>query len=162
VVDKFPGNFFLLGLIHAALPRARIIHMQRDPRDTCLSIYFQQFEAANTYANDLQDLAHYCGEYRRLMRHWSAILPGDVLLHVPYERLVMDTETWSRRMVDFVGLEWDARCLDFHRTERSVVTASRWQVRQAMSTSSVGRWRNYEPYLGPLAALNPDSGVPAK
>jgi tetratricopeptide (TPR) repeat protein len=162
VVDKFPGNFFLLGLIHAALPRARIIHMQRDPRDTCLSIYFQQFEAANTYANDLQDLAHYCGEYRRLMRHWSAILPGDVLLHVPYERLVMDTETWSRRMVDFVGLEWDARCLDFHRTERSVVTASRWQVRQAMSTSSVGRWRNYEHYLGPLAALSPDPGVPAK
>jgi len=81
---------------------------------------------------------------------------------VPYEQLVMDTETWSRRMVDFVGLEWDARCLDFHRTERSVVTASRWQVRQAMSTSSVGRWRNYEHYLGPLAALSPDSGVPAK
>ena len=162
VVDKFPSNFFLLGLIRAVLPRARIIHMQRDPRDTCLSIYFQQFEAANTHANDLQDLAHYSGEYRRLMRHWSATLPGDVLLHVPYERLVMDAETWSRRMVDFVGLEWDARCLDFHRTERSVVTASRWQVRQAMSTSSVGRWRNYEHYLGPLAALSPDSGVPAK
>jgi tetratricopeptide (TPR) repeat protein len=162
VVDKFPSNFFLLGLIHAALPRARIIHMQRDPRDTCLSIYFQQFEAANTYANDLQDLAHYCGEYQRLMRHWSATLPRDALLHVPYERLVMDTEAWSRRMVDFVGLEWDARCLDFHRTERSVVTASRWQVRQAMSTSSVGRWRNYEHYLGPLAALSPDSGAPAK
>jgi tetratricopeptide (TPR) repeat protein len=162
VVDKFPSNFFLLGLIHAALPRARIIHMQRDPRDTCLSIYFQQFEAANTYANDLQDLAHYCGEYQRLMRHWTATLPGDALLHVPYERLVMDTEAWSRRMVDFVGLEWDARCLDFHRTERSVVTASRWQVRQAISTSSVGRWRNYEHHLGPLAALSPDSGVPAK
>ena len=162
VVDKFPSNFFLLGLIRAALPRARIIHMQRDPRDTCLSIYFQKFEAAYTYANDLQDLAHYCGEYQRLMRHWSATLPGDALLHVPYEGLVTDTEAWSRRMVDFVGLEWDARCLDFHRTERSVVTASRWQVRQAMSTSSVGRWRNYERYLGPLAALSPDSGVPAK
>jgi len=162
VVDKFPSNFFLLGLIRAVLPRARIIHMQRDPRDTCLSIYFQQFEAANTYANDLQDLAHYCGEYQRLMRHWSATLPSDALLHVPYEHLVTDTEAWSRRMVDFVGLEWDARCLDFHRTERSVVTASRWQVRQAMSTSSVGRWRNYTHYLGPLAALSPDSAVPAK
>jgi tetratricopeptide (TPR) repeat protein len=155
VIDKFPTNFFLLGLIRAVLPQARIIHMQRDPRDTCLSIYFQQFEAANAYANDLEDLAHYHGEYQRLMRHWSNTLPTDALLHVPYERLVADPETWSRRMVDFVGLPWDARCLDFHRTERTVVTASRWQVRQVMSTSSVGRWRNYEQHLGPLAVLRP-------
>jgi tetratricopeptide (TPR) repeat protein len=155
VIDKFPTNFFLLGLIRAVLPRARIIHMQRDPRDTCLSIYFQQFEPANTYANDLEDLAHYYGEYQRLMRHWSNTLPTDALLHVPYERLVVDPEAWSRRMVDFVGLPWDARCLDFHRTERSVVTASRWQVRQPMSTSSVGRWRSYEQHLGPLAVLRP-------
>jgi tetratricopeptide (TPR) repeat protein len=154
VIDKFPTNFFLLGLIRAVLPQARIIHMQRDPRDTCLSIYFQQFEAANAHANDLEDLAHYHGEYQRLMRHWSNTLPTDALLHVPYERLVADPETWSRRMVDFVGLPWDARCLDFHRTERTVVTASRWQVRQVMSTSSVGRWRNYEQHLGPLALLH--------
>jgi tetratricopeptide (TPR) repeat protein len=157
VIDKFPANFFLLGLIRAVLPRARIIHMQRDPRDTCLSIYFQQFEAANAYANDLDDLAHYHGEYQRLMSHWSDTLPTDALLHVPYERLVADPEAWSRRMVDFVGLPWDARCLDFHRTERTVVTASRWQVRQVMSTSSVGRWRNYEQHLGPLAVLRPES-----
>jgi tetratricopeptide (TPR) repeat protein len=157
VIDKFPTNFFLLGLIRAVLPRARIIHMQRDPRDTCLSIYFQQFEAANAYANDLDDLAHYHGEYQRLMRHWSNTLPTDALLHVPYERLAADPEAWSRRMVDFVGLPWDARCLDFHRTERTVVTASRWQVRQVMSTSSVGRWRNYEQHLGPLAGLRPES-----
>ena len=156
VIDKFPANFFFLGLIRAALPRARIIHMQRDPRDTCLSIYFQQFEAANTYVNDLDDLAHYYGEYRRLMRHWSATLSGGALLHVPYEGLVQDPETWSRRMVDFVGLPWDARCLDFHRTERAVITASRWQVRQRMSKSSVGRWRSYEQHLGPLAALRPE------
>ena len=156
VIDKFPTNFFLLGMIRAVLPRARIIHMQRDPRDTGLSIYFQQFEAANTYANDLDDLAHYYGEYRRLMRHWSNTLPTDAVLHVPYERLVADPEAWSRRMVDFVGLPWDARCLDFHRTERTVVTASRWQVRQGMSTSSVGRWRSYEQHLGPLAALRPE------
>jgi tetratricopeptide (TPR) repeat protein len=153
VVDKFPTNFFLLGLIRAVLPRARIIHMQRDPRDTCLSIYFQQFESANNYANDLQDLAHYHGEYRRLMHHWCNTLPSDALLHVPYERLVAEPEAWSRRMLEFVGLPWDARCLDFSRTERTVVTASRWQVRQVISTSSVGRWRNYQRHLGPLAAL---------
>jgi tetratricopeptide (TPR) repeat protein len=157
VIDKFPTNFFLLGLIRAVLPRAHIIHMQRDPRDTCLSIYFQQFEAANTYANDLEDLAHYYREYQRLMRHWSNTLPSGALLHVPYERLAAHPEAWSRRMVDFVGLPWDARCLDFHRTERSVVTASRWQVRQVMSTSSVGRWRSYEQHLGPLAVLRPES-----
>ncbi len=153
VVDKFPTNFFFLGLIRAALPRARFIHMQRDPRDTCLSIYFQQFEAANAYANDLQDLAHYYGEYRRLMRHWADTLPNDAMLPIRYERLVEDPEAWSRRMVDFMGLKWHARCLDFHRTERAVVTASRWQVRQGMSKSSVERWRNYEQHLGPLAAL---------
>jgi tetratricopeptide (TPR) repeat protein len=157
VIDKFPTNFFLLGLIRAVLPRARIIHMQRDPRDTCLSIYFQQFEAANTYANDLQDLAHYHREYQRLMRHWCDTLPTDALLHVPYERLVAQPEAWSRRMLEFVGLPWDARCLDFSRTERTVVTASRWQVRQVMSTSSVGRWRNYRQHLGPLASLRPES-----
>jgi tetratricopeptide (TPR) repeat protein len=153
VVNKFPTNFFFLGLIRALFPSAPIIHMQRDPRDTCLSIYFQQFEAANTYVNDLGDLAHYYGEYLRLMRHWASNLPEDAILQVPYERLVEDPESWSRRMVEFVGLEWNARCLDFHRTERSVVTASRWQVRQSMSKSSVGRWRNYEQYIGPLAAL---------
>jgi tetratricopeptide (TPR) repeat protein len=153
VVDKFPTNFFFLGLIRAALPGARFIHMQRDPRDTCLSIYFQQFEAANTYANDLADLAHYYGEYRRLMRHWAETLPNDAMLQIRYERLVEDPEAWSRRMVEFIGLKWDARCLDFHRTERAVVTASRWQVRQGMSKSSVERWRNYKQHIGPLAAL---------
>jgi hypothetical protein len=153
VVNKWPTNFFFLGLIHAVLPRAQIIHMQRDPRDTCLSIYFQQFEAANTYANDLDDLAHYYREYERLMNHWASTLSKDAMLHVPYEQLVEDPESWSRRMVEFLGLEWNVRCLDFHRTERAVVTASRWQVRQGMSKSSVGRWRNYERYIGPLAAL---------
>lgn len=153
VVDKLPTNFFFLGLIRAALPGARFIHMQRDPRDTCLSIYFQQFEAANSYANDLQDLAHYYGEYRRLMHHWADTLPSDAMLQIRYERLVEDPEAWSRRMVEFMGLKWDARCLDFHRSDRAVVTASRWQVRQGMSKSSVERWRNYEQYIGPLAAL---------
>jgi tetratricopeptide (TPR) repeat protein len=153
VVNKLPTNFFFLGLIRAVLPRARIIHMERDPRDTCLSIYFQQFEAANTYTNDLQDLAHYFGEYQRLMRHWSATLPKDAMLHVPYEQLVEDPAAWSRRMVEFLGLNWDVRCLNFHRTERAIVTASRWQVRQSISKSSVERWRNYDRYLGPLADL---------
>ncbi len=153
VIDKFPVNFFFMGLIHAALPGARFIHMKRDPRDTCLSIYFQQFEAANAYANDLVDLAHYHSEYRRLMSHWRALLPRENLLEVPYEGLVADPEHWSRRMVEFLGLPWDARVLEFSSTPRAVVTASRWQVRQGMLKSSVGRWRAYAPHLGPLAEL---------
>jgi hypothetical protein len=153
VIDKFPVNFFFMGLIHAALPGARFIHMKRDPRDTCLSIYFQQFEAANAYANDLFDLAHYHAEYRRLMCHWRALLPRESLLEVPYEGLVAEPEHWSRRMVEFLGLPWDARILEFSSTPRAVVTASRWQVRQGMLKSSVGRWRGYAAHLGPLAEL---------
>ena len=153
VINKFPTNFLFLGLIHAALPRARIIHMRRNPIDTCLSIYFQHFEAANTYANDLEDLAHYHREYQRLMRHWRAVLPADVMLDVPYEGMVMDLPAWSRRMLDFIALPWDERTLDFHRTARTVGTASRWQVRQKLNTSSVERWRNYERFIGPLKSL---------
>jgi tetratricopeptide (TPR) repeat protein len=156
IIDKFPANFFFLGLIHAALPQARFIHMQRDPKDTCLSIYFHQFEAVNAYANDLGSLAHYYGEYRRLMRHWRALLPREVLLEVPYQGLVEQPEEWSRTLLKFIELPWDARCLDFEHTARSVVTASRWQVRQGILKSSLNRWRNYAAHLGPLAALNPE------
>jgi tetratricopeptide (TPR) repeat protein len=153
VVDKMPTNFAFLGLIHALFPRARIIHLQRHPLDTCLSIYFQNFDAAITYANDLGDLAHYFQEYRRLMRHWRALLPAEVMLEVPYEELVADQEYWSRRMIEFIGLPWDAACLEFHRVRRTVLTASKWQVRQKVSNTAVGRWRNYADHLGPLRDL---------
>jgi hypothetical protein len=150
VTDKLPGNFENVGLIHAALPMARFIHLERDPRDTCLSIFFQGFTAAHTYATDLDDLAHYYREYRRLMTHWRATLPAGTLLDVQYEGLVTDPDAWTRRMLGHVGLPWDARCLEFHRTERSVLTASGWQVRQPLHTSSVGRWQRYQRFLGPL------------
>ena len=153
VVDKMPANFMNLGLIHAALPNARIIHMQRNPIDTCLSVYFQIFSITHSYANDLDDIAHYYTQYLRVMKHWRSTLAPGAILHVPYERLVEESEAWSRRMVEFVGLRWDSRCLDFDRTNRTVVTASNWQVRQKISKSSVGRWRNYEKFLEPLRHL---------
>jgi tetratricopeptide (TPR) repeat protein len=153
VVDKMPGNFMHLGLIHAAFPHARIIHMQRNPLDTCLSIYFQHFNASHDYANDLEDLAHYYTEYFRLMEHWRMVLPEDAILHVPYEGLVDNQEAWSRTMLEFVGLPWDARCLDFHQHVRTVSTTSNWQVRQKLSKSSVERWRNYEKFAWPLLHL---------
>jgi len=150
VVDKLPSNFKNLGLIHAALPGARFIHLERHPLDTCLSIYFQGFTAAHAYASDLGDLAHYYLEYRRLMTHWRATLPAESLLEVPYEALVDDPEHWSRRMLAHIGLPWDPRCLEFYRTERPVLTASSWQVRQPIGKGSIGRWRRYQGHLGQL------------
>jgi tetratricopeptide (TPR) repeat protein len=157
VVDKMPMNFMSLGAIHAALPNARIIHMQRHPIDTCLSIYFQDFGSNMPYANDLDDLANFYREYLRLMRHWRETLDPGVLLDIRYEALVGEQEKWSRRMIEFLGLTWDARCLDFHRTDRSVVTASKWQVRQKINTTSIERWRHYEKHLGPLLPLLADA-----
>jgi tetratricopeptide (TPR) repeat protein len=153
VVDKMPANFLYVGLIHAAFPRARFIHMQRHPIDTCLSMYFQNFFDMGPHANDLGSLAHYYGEYLRITSHWRAVLPATALLEVPYEALIADQHGWTRRMVDFIGLPWDPRCLEFHQTERVVMTASRWQVRQKLNATSVGRWRNYEHYIEPLRAL---------
>ena len=140
-------------LIHVALPQARIIHMRRHPIDTCLSIYFQYFLNIHPYASDLDDLAHYYGQYVRLMDHWRASLPATTLLEVPYEGLIDDQEGWTRRMLDFIGLPWDPRCLQFHQTDRVVITTSRWQVRQKISNESVSRWHNYERFVGPLRRL---------
>ncbi len=157
VVDKLPVNFRNIGLIHAALPGARFIHLGRNPLDTCVSIYFQGFSAAHPYATDFGDLAHYYHEYRRLMAHWRAVLPPQTLLEVRYEDLVEDPERWSRRMFAHIGLPWDPRCLEFHRTARPVLTASNWQVRQPISKGSVGRWRRYERFIGPLRAALGDA-----
>jgi tetratricopeptide (TPR) repeat protein len=158
VANKQPTNFFAVGLIHAAFPEARIIHMQRNPLDTCLSIYFQHLEAANTYAHDLADLADYYRQYQRLMDHWRKLLPPRILLDVPYEELVATPQLWTRKMLDFIEVEWDPRCLEFNRTARTVVTASKWQVRQPMNASSVSRWRSYQRFLGPLISLaHPDA-----
>ena len=159
VVDKMPANFAHLGMIHAALPNARFIHMRRNPIDTCLSIYFQNFHVAHSYANDLEDLAHYHHEYQLLMQHWRSILPPSAILEVSYEALVADQETWSRKMLDFVGLPWDPACIDFHQTNRRVSTFSKWQVRQKISKTSVERWRNYAPFVGPLMHLADASAV---
>jgi hypothetical protein len=153
VVDKMPANFLYLGLIHATFPRARILHMRRHPLDTCLSIYFQNFFNMGPYANDFGNLAHYYEEYLRVMAHWRAILPPTALLEIPYEGLLADQEGWTRRTLDFIGVPWDPRCLDFHQTERVVITASRWQVRQRLNSSSAGRWRNYARHVAPLEYL---------
>ncbi len=153
VTDKMPLNFLHLGLIHVAFPQARIIHCRRNPVDTCLSIYFQKFERHHPYAQDLEDLAFFYGEYERLMTHWEKIFPANVFTEIQYEDMVEDQEGQSRRLVEFCGLEWDERCLYYHSSQRMVKTASNWQVRQPIYKSSKERWRNYQGFIGPLMAL---------
>ena len=153
VVDKMPSNFLKVGLIHAVFPNARILHTMRNPVDTCLSIYFQNFNLGHTYASDLEDLAVYYRQYHRLMAHWRAVLPKEVFLELPYEQLVEDQEGWSRKIIEFIGLPWDERCLEFYKTDRKVGTASNWQARQPIYKTSKERWRNYAPYVEPLLPL---------
>jgi tetratricopeptide (TPR) repeat protein len=153
VVDKSTFNSDHLGLIHAVLPKARMIYVRRDPIDTCLSCYFNQFSSAQNFTLDLADLAHYYREHRRMIAHWRAALPAGTLLEVPYAELVEDQEAWTRKILDFIGLEWDERCMEYHTASRAVLTASFWQVRQQIYDRSVGRWRRYEKFIGPLRNL---------
>jgi tetratricopeptide (TPR) repeat protein len=155
VVDKAPLNADSLGLIHSVFPDARIVYMRRDPIDTCLSCYFQNFSVGLNFTFDLNDLAGYYRQHARLMAHWRAVLPANTLLEVPYEALVSDQETWTRRLIAFLGLEWDTRCLKFNENPRAVVTSSAWQVRQRMYGDSVKRWRHYSRFIGPLHKLDP-------
>ena len=155
VTDKMPGNFLNIGLIHSVFPNARIIHCRRNPVDNCLSIYFQNFAGHHPYSHDLDDLVFYHQEYQRLMAHWREVIPQDRLFEFDYEELVADQEGMSRQLVTFLGLEWEDACLDFDKNERLVKTASIRQVREKIYTRSVERWRNYEPYIGPLLKLLP-------
>jgi hypothetical protein len=153
LVDKATVNCDYLGVIHTVFPQARIIYMRRDPIDTCLSCYFQNFSLALNFTFDLSDLAHYYKEHLRLLAHWRAVLPAENLLEVPYAELVADQEGWTRKIIEFLGLEWNEQCLNFDRTARAVMTASYWQVRQKIYKTSVARWRNYEKFVGPLMGL---------
>lgn len=149
VTDKMPHNFMNLGLIALLFPQARIIHCERDPRDTCLSIYFQSFGWLHPYATDLSHVGFYYRLYHELMQHWKSDI-GLPIMTVNYEDMVNDQERTSRKLVEFIGLEWDENCLKFHRTKRTVATASYDQVRQPMYTKSMARWKHYEKHIGPL------------
>lgn len=150
VTDKLPGNMALVGLIHLAMPRARIIHCVRDPLDTCVSCFTKHFATGHDFSYDLRELGRFYRLYEGLMRHWREVLPPGRMLEVRYEDVVNDLETQARRLVAFCGLEWDAACLRFHEQRRAVRTASLAQVRRPLYASSVGRWRHYQKYLGPL------------
>jgi len=159
ITDKMPANFFYLGLIHLMAPGARIIHSRRNPMDTCLSNFTRLFNHTMEFAHDLSELGRYYRRYRRLMDHWSTVLPERTVLEVDYEAVVEDLEGQARRMIDYLGLPWDDACLAFHRNPRPVQTASIAQVRRPIYRSSLERWRAYEKDLGPLVSA---LGAPAK
>jgi tetratricopeptide (TPR) repeat protein len=149
VTDKMPHNFYLVGLIQLLFPGAKIIHCQRDPIDTCLSIYFQDFSEAHKYAKDLFNIGTHYYQYQRLMDHWKQVLSIPIL-DLNYEDLVSNQESETRRILEFCELEWDDSCLQFHNVKRTIDTASFDQVRQPLYTKSVNRWKRYEAHLDEL------------
>ncbi|HEX9159585.1 MAG TPA: sulfotransferase, partial [Rhizomicrobium sp.] len=150
VTDKLPFNCFRLGAIHALMPNARIIHCQRDALDTCLSIYFNLLQSRVSFAARKEDLAFCYRQYLRMMEHWRKVLPASALMDVQYERLIADREAETRRLIVFTGLDWNDRCLKPEENKRAINTASAWQARQPVYTTSLHRWRHYEPWLGEL------------
>jgi hypothetical protein len=160
VVDKMPSNFALVGFIHLALPNACIVHARRDAIDTCLSCFSLLFAEDQPYAYDLGELGRYYRGYARLMEHWRRVLPPGAMIDIQYETLVGDFENQARRLLAHCGLEWQESCLAFHKTRRSVRTASVAQVRKPLYADSIGRWRPYAAHLEQLLqALELDESV---
>ena len=155
IVDKMPDNYLYLGLITALFPNAVLIHCRRDLRDVAVSCWMTNFRSI-PWANDLEYIATRFAQYRRVMDHWRSVLPA-TLHEVDYEETVSDLEGVARRLVKACGLEWEPRCLEFHRTRRPIRTASVTQVRQPIYTQSLARWRNYERVLADLFARLPES-----
>ncbi len=144
-----PNNFRHLGLIHLMLPRAKIIDARREPMACCFGILKQLFASGQEFAYGVADMARYYRTYLELMRHWEAAMPGCVL-RVQYEDLVEDLEGGVRRLLAHCGLEFESGCLEFHRTERSIRSASSEQVRRPLYRDGLEQWRHYEPWLGNL------------
>jgi tetratricopeptide (TPR) repeat protein len=151
IIDKMPDNIFQLGLIATMFPHARVIFCARDPLDTCLSCYFQRFAEPYVFDTDLDDCADRYRAVALLAAHWQSVLPLRMMT-LSYDALVSDLEGQARRLIAFLGLDWEPGCLDFHTTRRTVRTASWAQVRQPLYQTASGRWRNYRQFLGGLIA----------
>jgi len=148
ITDKLPGNFLRIGFIKTLFPKARIIHCQRNPLDSCISIFFHYFMGLK-WSFELTELGQYYSDYQRLMSHWQNLFPGEIFT-VQYEELVMDQERVSKQLIDYLDLEWDEKCIDFHNNERVVMTPSNIQVRQPMYRDSMNKWKPYKKHLQPL------------
>jgi Flp pilus assembly protein TadD len=149
IIDKMPGNFNFVGLIHAILPNAKIIHSRRHPVETCLSIYRIHFAEGHQWSYNQRELGRFYKRYWQLMKYWREAFPG-VMYEAVYEENVADVETSARQLIDYLGLEWNQNCLEFYNVDRPVKTASVTQVRKPIYKTSTNRWRKFEKYLGPL------------
>lgn len=158
-IDKLPLNYLYSGLIHLALPQAKLIHVRRHPMAACYAIFKQLFQDAYPFSYSLSELGHYYVAYYQLMQHWRQLIPDTALIEVGYEEMVTDTESEVRRVLGFCGLEWEDQCLDFHAQKSASTTASAAQVRQPVHTRSVCQWRNYEKQLQPLKDILIQGGV---
>jgi hypothetical protein len=152
IVDKMPENYFHLGFLSILFPKAKFIHIKRSPLDTCLSCYFTQFSSIN-WAYDFEWIAKRYDTYRKTIALWQSVLPQSSILNIDYENLVHDQETYSKSIIDFIGLDWDPNCLKYYEKERAVQTASVWQVRQPLYKKSIRRWENYSQHIEPLAGM---------
>jgi len=158
VTDKMPANFYWVGLIKAVFPSAKIIHVTRDPMDTCLSNYRNYFSSSgNGHAYDQIDLADFYHQYRQLMHHWYSVFPKEIF-RCDYDQLIANQEDVSRTLIGFCNLSWEPKVLDFHKNERTVKTASVTQVRNKIYTSSVSGWKKYEKHLQPMYELLNEKG----
>jgi len=158
VTDKLPLNFLYCGLIHKALPEAKIIHVTRNPLDACYAMYKRLFRDAYPMSYDLTDLGRYYLAYRRLMQHWNRLLP-DVIYPVAYEDLVANQEATSRSLIKRCDLPWQDSCLRFQDNPAASTTASASQVRQPVYDTSIGKWRHYERELEPLIRILEKSDI---
>ncbi|HEY3782786.1 MAG TPA: sulfotransferase [Fimbriimonadaceae bacterium] len=155
VTDKMPANYLVIGFLHLAFPNSPIIHTRRNPADTCISIYATPNRRPIDFAHDKENITFAYEQYLRLMDHWRKVLPPDRMLEIDYENVVADRDSVTRRVLEYCKLDWDEACANPERNERTVVTPSVWQVRQPIYSSSVERWRHFEPWLGPFARLLP-------
>lgn len=148
ITDKMPYNYFVLPIIYRLFPNARIIHCRRHPLDTCLSCYFQNFTSGNQFSFDLEELAAYYRQYVKIMEYWQEL--GIPTYEARYEEMISSPEEKTRALLDYCGLDWDPKCLQFHRHKRTVNTASYQQVRQPLYSTSVARWEKYRKHIEPL------------
>jgi hypothetical protein len=159
LIDKTPANFLYLGLIHRALPAARVVHLRRHPLDSCLAMYKTLFRMGYPYSYSLEDLGAYYVAYHQLMAHWRTLIPGS-FVDLDYEALVDQPEAAARPVLEYCGLDWEDGCLSFQHNPRPSATASAAQVRQPIHRRSAGRWRQYERQLAPLADMLTRNGIP--
>jgi len=157
-IDKFPMNFMLVGFIVKAFPKAKIIHVTRGPADTCFAVFKQLFGDVYQHSYNQCEMAEHYVMYRNLMEHWHAIMPGKIY-DIAYEDIVTDNQVQARKLIQYIGLDWEDACTSFEKNKAAVATASAAQVRDKVHGRSVGRWKKYKKQLSPTLDILEAAGI---